>query len=276
MAKQSTVELPSETSSSSIKPLVIAEQPAEIKPPVKNKPVVEQSIEEESLPTELPAVKQSSETRFPFEPEMVRVSPGKFLMGSFENELGRWSTEGSQHEVIIAYTFEISKFEVTIDEYDAFANATKRKLPGDEGWGRGRRPVINVSFNDAQAYVKWLSKQTGKQYRLPSEAEWELPPVRARKQFIGGGMTSAKTMRYAMAAVANGITNKLLWLVRLNQMYSGFMTPLETFGNGHKIAGTETTVMHRLTVQLGRKPTVAIVLAGWFGAVRGKAASAHG
>ena len=48
-----------------------------------------------------------------------------------------------------------------------------RKLPNDDGWGRGRQPVINVSWHEAQAYVQWLSAQTGKQYRLPTEAEWE-------------------------------------------------------------------------------------------------------
>ncbi|OQW83531.1 MAG: hypothetical protein BVN30_05750 [Proteobacteria bacterium ST_bin16] len=116
---------------------------------------------------------QPDETRLPFEPEMVRISPGKFLMGSHEDELGRWKTEGPQHEVTIGYSFEIGKYAVTFDEYDVFANATKCKLPDDSGWGRGRRPVINVSFDDAQAYAKWLSDQTGKKYRLPTEDEWE-------------------------------------------------------------------------------------------------------
>lgn len=104
---------------------------------------------------------------------MVRIPPGKFLMGSLEDELGRWEAEGPQHEVTIGYSFEIGKYAVTFDEYDAFAKATNRILPGDKGWGRGKRPVINVSFDDAQAYAKWLSNQTGKKYRLPTEAEWE-------------------------------------------------------------------------------------------------------
>ncbi|MCB1984679.1 MAG: formylglycine-generating enzyme family protein, partial [Nitrosomonas sp.] len=107
------------------------------------------------------------------EPEMVRIPPGKFLMGSPDNEEGRWNAEGPQRDVTIAYAFEMSKYEVTFDEYDAFVKATNRKLPNDRGWGRGTQPVINVSWDDAQAYVKWLSDKTGKKYRLPTEAEWE-------------------------------------------------------------------------------------------------------
>lgn len=113
------------------------------------------------------------ETRLQFEPEMIRIQPDKFLMGSPETEAQRDSDEGPQREVTIAYAFEIGKYEVTFDEYDAFAKATNRPLPDDRGWGRGRQPVINVSWHDAQAYVKWLSGKTGKQYRLPTEAEWE-------------------------------------------------------------------------------------------------------
>lgn len=70
-------------------------------------------------------------------------------------------------------TYAIGKYEVTFAEYDLFAKATGRTLPDDEGWGRGERPVFNVSWEDAQAYAQWLSQQTGSAYRLPTEAEWE-------------------------------------------------------------------------------------------------------
>jgi len=76
--------------------------------------------------------------------------------------------------VTIARPFAVGKFEVTFAEWDACAAAGGCKHnPGDQGWGRGRRPVINVSWHDAKEYAAWLSRKTGKAYRLLSEAEWE-------------------------------------------------------------------------------------------------------
>jgi len=104
-------------------------------------------------------------------PKMVVIPAGTFLMGSPPDEPGRGKNE-RQHEVEIN-PFAIGKYEVTFDEYDRFAEATGREKPADEGWGRGRQPVINVSWYDAVAYAEWLSAQTDQQYRLPTEAEWE-------------------------------------------------------------------------------------------------------
>ncbi|MGO9171934.1 MAG: formylglycine-generating enzyme family protein [Rhodomicrobium sp.] len=107
-------------------------------------------------------------------PEMVTAPAGEFLMGSPESERGRGKDEGPQHRVAFAKPFAVGKFEVTFAEWDAcVAERGCTQKPGDEGWGRGRHPVINVSWHDAMQYTAWLSKKTGKAYRLLSEAEWE-------------------------------------------------------------------------------------------------------
>lgn len=111
-----------------------------------------------------------SQPSFPI-PEMVVIPAGSFRMGCVS---GKYCGEDEKpvHEVKID-SFAMSKYEVTFEEYDAFTDATGRERADDEDWGRGRRPVINVSWRDAVAYTHWLSDQTGETYRLPSEAEWE-------------------------------------------------------------------------------------------------------
>lgn len=104
-------------------------------------------------------------------PEMVLLPSGKFRMGD-QAGIGD-DNEKPVHIVTIAKPFALSRFEVTFADYDLFAKATNRPLPDDEGWGRGNRPVINVSWKDAEAYSEWLADKTGQPYRLPSEAEWE-------------------------------------------------------------------------------------------------------
>ena len=111
-----------------------------------------------------------SEPSFPI-PEMVVIPAGSFQMGCVSG-IDCGSDEKPVHEVKID-SFALSKYEVTFEEYDAFTDATGRERAADSGWGRGRRPVINVSWYDAMAYTAWLSEQTGKTYCLPSEAEWE-------------------------------------------------------------------------------------------------------
>ena len=119
----------------------------------------------------LQALQTFRDVEAPWCPEMVVMPPGRYLMGSPADEEDRDRHEGPQHEVQIADRLAVARYPVTFEEYDRFAGG--RELPNDEGWGRARRPVINVSWNHAQAYVAWLSKETGKPYRLLSEAEWE-------------------------------------------------------------------------------------------------------
>lgn len=104
------------------------------------------------------------------EPEMVLVPGGTYQMGDIERTGDSW--RNPVHSVTIK-PFRIAKYEVTFEEYDQFAIAKGKLLPSDQAWGRGQRPVINVSWDDAKAYTQWLSKKTGQRYRLPTEAEWE-------------------------------------------------------------------------------------------------------
>lgn len=108
-------------------------------------------------------------------PEMVVVPAGTFAMGSPAEEEGRWDDEGPRHQAMIGSPFAVGVYEVTFAEWEACirAGGCSGYRPEDEGWGRGRRPVINVTWEDAQEYVRWLSQETGAEYRLLSEAEWE-------------------------------------------------------------------------------------------------------
>jgi formylglycine-generating enzyme required for sulfatase activity len=125
-------------------------------------------------------------------PEMVVVPAGSFTMGSPASEPGRFPNE-DQVQVTIAKPFAVGKFEVTFEEYDAcvadggcrvcivprrgsgiIAEPTcNTYTPKDQGFGRGRRPVIYVGYTQMEAYVQWLSMRTGKNYRMISETEWE-------------------------------------------------------------------------------------------------------
>jgi len=125
-----------------------------------------------------PCIKPGSGKSFkdcPECPEMVIAPSGSFTMGSPETEPGHSGYEGPQHEVRIAKPFAVGKYAVTFAEWDAcmIDGGCDGYRPNGEGWGRGDRPVINVSWKDAKAYVAWLSRKTGASYRLLSEAERE-------------------------------------------------------------------------------------------------------
>ena len=107
-------------------------------------------------------------------PELVLVPAGSYRMGSPATETGRHADE-QQRSVTIAAPFAVGVHEVTFAEWDACVagGGCGGHRPDDSGWGRGRRPVVNVSWDDAQAYVAWLSAETGADYRLLTEAEWE-------------------------------------------------------------------------------------------------------
>lgn len=98
-------------------------------------------------------------------PELVLIKAGNYVMGNPNTQNAK--------PISIEKDFYIGRYEITFNEYDFFAVETNRALPDDMGWGRGDRPVINISWDDAIAYINWLNKTTGKTYRLPTATEWE-------------------------------------------------------------------------------------------------------
>ena len=105
-------------------------------------------------------------------PAMIVVPAGEFIMGSNTKESGH-PDEKPEHVVKITKPFAVGKFEVTFDQWDACTAAGGCKQVDDDALGRADRPVINVDWAAAKTYVAWLSKKTGKPYRLLSESEWE-------------------------------------------------------------------------------------------------------
>jgi formylglycine-generating enzyme required for sulfatase activity len=140
-------------------------------------------------------------------PEMVVLRAGKFMMGSLPGQGDR--TEFPQHEVTFERPFAVSRTEVTFDQWDAcvsYGDCTPGI--GTAGWGRGQQPVINVTWLDAQRYVKWLSRVTGQSYRLLTEAEWEYAARAGRQTHYSFGPDEAVLGEYAwFAANAEGRTH---------------------------------------------------------------------
>ena len=132
-------------------------------------------------------------------PQLVVVPLGSFMMGSPDSEWGRFNNESPQRRVTITEPFAVSVYEVTFGEWDACVSegGCNGYQPHGEGWGRGGRPVINVSWDDARAYVKWLSQRTGKRYRLLSESEWEyVARAGTMEPFHTGATISADQANY--------------------------------------------------------------------------------
>ena len=134
-------------------------------------------------------------------PEMVMIPAGSFLIGSPESEVGRGADEGPRREITVVKPFAMGVYEVTFEEWDACVDdgGCDGYRPEDHGWGRGRRPVTEVSWQDARAYVEWLTEETGQAYGLPSEARWEYAARAGTRTARYWGESAEEQCRYANA-----------------------------------------------------------------------------
>jgi formylglycine-generating enzyme required for sulfatase activity len=143
-------------------------------------------------------------------PDMVVIPAGSYLMGSPDSEASRIGTE-QQRRVAITYALAVSRFDITFDEWGACVRdgGCDGYSPSDQGWGRGRRPVINVSWNDAQTYVSWLNRKTGHAYRLLSQTEWEYAArAGTATAFFFGDALSPGLANYGGTNGVNGARSK--------------------------------------------------------------------
>jgi len=158
-------------------------------------------------------------------PEMIVIPPGEFLMGSPESEKDRDESEGPQHRVTIGRSFALGKFELTVDQFAAFADETKYdagdtcdvwqdgKFDLQKGfnWRKpnfpqtGAHPAPCLSWDDAKAYLAWLSRKTGRTYRLPTEAEWEYAARAGTQSRFHFGEDEKDYCRYGNGADASAL-----------------------------------------------------------------------
>jgi formylglycine-generating enzyme required for sulfatase activity len=130
-----------------------------------------------------------------YEPEMVLVEGGTFVIGDiFESE----NTDALPVHEVTLKSFYIGKYEVTFEQFDEFALATGRELPDDNGYGRGRRAVVNVTWDDALAFCRSLGQ------RLPTEEEWEYAARSQGKEDMFAGTSNPDSLKdYAVLRSSN-------------------------------------------------------------------------
>ena len=194
-------------------------------------------------------------------PEMVVVPAGSFNMGSPEWEPQRNATESPIHKVTFTEPFAVGRFSVTFAEWDAcWADGGCGGYRPVTNWGRGDMPVVRVNFDDAKAYLQWVTQKTGKHYRLLSEAEreyvtragtetpfWWGTSITPNKQTI----TEAAALMRVEAAKARFETRLCLYNPS-SQTLGGFIRFMATFRNGWRIALVLITLTRHSTAPRGK------------------------
>ena len=120
------------------------------------------------------------------EPDMVEIPEGTYQQGD---------QDYNEKREVTVKRFKIGKYEVTFQEYDQYVELAGGRSPKDYTWGRARQPVIDVSWEDAKAYAKWLSSATGKAYRLPTESEWEYAARSRGKNDVWAGTSDESQLK---------------------------------------------------------------------------------
>jgi formylglycine-generating enzyme required for sulfatase activity len=147
-------------------------------------------------------------------PEMAVIPAGMFEMGSNHREFGHRPEEAPQHYVTIQKAFAMGRYTITAEQFEAFRTETGWYLRPDLIWADGRFPVMNIRIADAQRYADWLSEQTGKSYRLPSEAEWEYAcRAGTLSPFSFGESVSCRDVHFNAAFPYNEARDRRRWFL---------------------------------------------------------------
>ena len=187
----------------------------------------------------------ADETGKDYCPEMIVVPAGSFIMGSPPTEKDSKEYERPQHFVTMAKPFAVSKFELTFDEWDTCVKYGECPDVPDSGWDRGKRPAINVTWEDAQRYAAWLSKVTGKPYRLLTEAEYEYAARAGTQTPYPWGSEIGKNNANCDGCGSDWDNSKTRQWPPSPPMVSVSMTWSATSGSGSRICTTTTITLHR-------------------------------
>lgn len=155
---------------------------------------------------------QDSMSNGGYAPEMSVIPAGQFEMGSTHHEFGHRQEEAPQSYITIRKPFSIGRYTITAEEFELFRSDTEWSLRPELLWAKGKHPVINIRAKDAKLYAKWLSDQTGKTYRLPTEAEWEYAArAGTSTPFYFGETVSCKEINFDPSFPYNEAKAKRKW-----------------------------------------------------------------